>query len=44
MQFTVQLPSRVDEHALVDALTRVDPSSVLDLDAAGLLRIAAVID
>jgi hypothetical protein len=44
MQFTVQLSTRPDEHALADALTRVDPSIVMDLDPAGLLRIAAVID
>lgn len=44
MQFTVQLPFRVDEQRLADALTHADPSSVLDLDPAGLLRIAAVID
>jgi hypothetical protein len=44
MQFTVQLPAHAHADLIADALARVDPSSVHDLDAAGLLRIAAVID
>ena len=44
MQFTVQLPSGVDRDRLSELLADVDPSSVLDVDPAGLLRIAAVID
>ena len=44
MQFTVQLPGPADEAGLADAFARIDPSCVMDLDPAGLLRIAAVVD
>ena len=44
MQFAVQLPTRADEGLLADVLARIDPSSVMDLDPAGLLRISAVVD
>jgi hypothetical protein len=44
MQFTVQLPANSDEAGIAEAFARIDPSIVMDLDPAGLLRIAAVVD
>jgi hypothetical protein len=44
MQFTVQLPAPANHADLADAFADLDPASVVDLDPAGLLRIATVID